>query len=142
MIRLVVILAVLWLALLPPLFTHGACDVEFDRMDSQLEKDRKALASPALAQAYWASSQIPVRVISAEQCRVSRLRFIEACGPGELLYVNVPIQNRVCRFYRDSDISVQLQYDALGRLIQLRTDMNPFKFLPLPWLGVTLNWAR
>jgi len=140
--RLVAVLALLWLALLPPLFTHGACDAEFDRVGSQVEKDRTALASPRLAQAYWASRQVPVRVISSEECRMSRLPFIEACGPGELLYVSVPMQNRVCRFYRDSHITVQLQYDGLGRLSQLRTDMKPFKFLPLPLLGVTLNWAR
>jgi hypothetical protein len=142
MIRLVVALALVWLALLPPLFTNGACDAEFDRVGSQVEKDRKALASPTLAQGYWAARQVPGRVISAEQCRVSRLRFIESCGAGELLYVSVPVQNRVCRFYRDSGITVQLHYDGLGRLSQLRTDMNPFKFLPLPWLGITLNWAR
>jgi hypothetical protein len=142
MIRLVGILAVLWLTLLPPFFTNGACDAEFDRLGTLLEKDRKAFEFSTAAQAYWASRQVPVRVISSEQCSVSRLRFIEACGPGELLYVSVPVQNRICRIYRDSDVTVQLQYDALGRLIRLRSDMNPFKFLPLPWVGGTLNWGR
>jgi hypothetical protein len=48
----------------------------------------------------------------------------------------------VCHFYRDSTIRVQLQYDGNGRLERELIDMNPFKFLALPWIGKTLYWGR
>jgi len=52
------------------------------------------------------------------------------------------VQNRICRFYRDDGIRVQLQYDDRSRLARMITEMNPFLSLPLSWLGVTLHWAR
>jgi len=56
--------------------------------------------------------------------------------------VTVPVRNQVCRFYRDSDIRVQLQYDAANRLRQLQADMKPFKYLALPWSGIKFYWAK
>jgi hypothetical protein len=143
-IRLVTTLAIvlLFLGQLPPFFTDGACSSEFDSVTAQVGESSKAFQSPTSAKAYWASRHIPVRTISPEQCRISKPRFVAACGPGDLLYVAVPVQNRVCRFYRDSAITVQIQYDDRERLRRLRTDMDPFKFFPIPWLGITLNWAK
>ena len=142
MIRLFLVTALVWLALMPPFFTDGACTAQFDKVARQIQDDKPSLASSASAQAYWSALHIPVQVISAERCRVSKPRFLDYCGPGDLLYIAVPIQNRVCRFYRDSDVRVQLQYDDRGQLRQLQADMKPFKFFSLPWLGLKLYWGR
>ena len=142
MVRILAVVALVGVALLPPLFTNGACTAEFDHEASQLGANQKSLASPTLAQAYWSSRQIPISVVSSEQCRHARPRFVEVCGTGVLVYAVVPVQNRVCRFYRDDGIRVQLQYDDRDRLTRMVTDMNPFRSLPLSWLGVTLHWGR
>ena len=142
MIRILAVLALVWLALLPPLFTDGACTAEFDREVSLLESNRKSLLSPALAEAYWAARQVPAAMVSVDQCRQSRPRFVAICGSGALVHAVVPVQNRICRIYRDDGIRVQLQYDNRNRLVRMVTDMSPFRSLPLPWLGVSLHWAR
>ena len=142
MLRLILVLALVWLALIPPFFTHGACTAEFNGVARQIQDNKPALASPASAQAYWSSMHVPVQVISADRCRMSKPRFLDSCGPGDLLYIAVPVQNKVCRFYRDSDVRVQLQYDDRGRLRQLQADMKPFKLFSLPWLGVELYWGK
>ena len=132
----------MWLALMPPLFTGGACTAEFDHEASQLAANQKSLATPTLAQAYWSSRQIPISVVSAEQCHRAKPRFAAACGPGVLVRAVLPVQNRICRFYRDDGIRVQLQYDARNRLASMVTEMNPFWSLPLSWLGINLHWAK
>jgi hypothetical protein len=142
MIKILGVVALVWLALLPPLFTRGACTAEFDHEASQLAVNQRSLASPTLAQAYWASRQVPVSLVSVEQCRRAKPRFVQVCGSGVLVYAVVPVQNRICRFYRDDGIRVQLQYDDRNRLTRIVTDMNPFTSLPLSWLGVTLHWGR
>jgi hypothetical protein len=55
MARILAVVALVWLALMPPLFTGGACTAEFDHEASQLAVNQKSLATPALAQAYWSS---------------------------------------------------------------------------------------
>jgi hypothetical protein len=50
--------------------------------------------------------------------------------------------NKICRYYRDSEVRVRFQYDDRGRLRQLQADMKPFKFLSFPWLGTKLYWAK
>ncbi|MEO8386046.1 MAG: hypothetical protein ABI583_12435 [Betaproteobacteria bacterium] len=142
MIRFLGVVALIWLALMPPLFTDGACTAEFERESALLTANQKAIASPTLAQAYWSSRQIPVSVISAKQCRRARPGFVDACSSGDLVYAAVPVQNRICRLYRDDEIRVQLQYDDRNRLARMVTDMKPFRSLPLPWLGVTLHWGK
>jgi hypothetical protein len=145
LISVIIVIAILliWAALMPPFFTAGACDAEFDVVASQIAQNKPLLASPELAAAYfWRSANLPVRIISAEQCQRSRPRFVDGCGAGDLLYVTIPIRNTVCRIYRDSEIRVQLQYDEKGRLRRLQTDMHPFKYLRLPWLGINWYWGR
>ena len=127
---------------MPPLFTGGACTAEFDHDASQLAANQKSLATPTLAQAYWSSRQIPISVVSAEQCHRAKPRFVAACGSGVLVHAVVPVQNRICRFYRDDGIRVQLQYDARNPLASMVTEMNPFWSLPLSWLGINLHWAK
>ena len=141
MVRILAVVALVWLALMPPLFTGGACTAEFDHEAAQLVANQKSLATPALAQAYWGSRQVPIWVVSAEQCRRAKPRFVEVCGSGVLVHAVVPVLNRVCRFYRDDGIRVQLQYDDHNRLARMVTEMNPFRSLPLPF-GINLHWAR
>jgi hypothetical protein len=140
--RLMLVIAVVWLALIPPFFTDGACTAEFDKVARQIQDNRSSLESSASAQAYWNSVHVPAQLTTAAGCRTSRPRFVDSCGPGDLLYVAVPIQNKICHFYRDSDVRVQLQYDDRGRLRQLQADMKPFKFFSLPWFGVKLYWGK
>jgi hypothetical protein len=142
MIRVLVAIALVWLVLMPPFFTDGACTAEFDNVARRIQENKPSLVSFASAREYWNSAHVSVQEISAAQCRVSRPRFVDSCGPGDLLYVAVPIQNKVCHFYRDSDVRVQLKYDDRGRLRQLQADMKPFKYFSFPWLGVKLYWAK
>jgi hypothetical protein len=137
MIRVILVIALVWLALLPPFFTNGACTAEFNHVSGEITDNRKWLASPELAEAFWRGRNVPVQAISYEECHRSRPRFVDDCGQGELLYVAVPIQDRVCRIYRDSAVRVQLKYDDQNRLRELQTDMKPFKYLRIPWSGVT-----
>jgi hypothetical protein len=142
MIRVFLIIVLIWLVLMPPFFTDGACTAEFDKVARQIQDNKPSLASPAAAQAYWNSVHVPVQVISADRCRVSKPRFVDYCGRGDLLYVAFPIQNKVCHYYRDSDVRIQLQYDDRGRLRQLQADMKPYKFFSFPWLGLKMYWAK
>jgi hypothetical protein len=142
MIRVMLVIALVWLALMPPFFTDGACTAEFDKVARQIQDNKPSLASYASAQAYWNSVHVPPLLITAAQCRNSRPRFVDSCGPGDILYVAVPIQNKICHFYRDSDVRVQLRYDDHGRLRQLQADMKPFKFFSIPWLGLKLYWGK
>ena len=129
-----------WLAFLPPFFTHGACDAEFQLVRTEVASNHSAFDSVELAKSFWQSKTIPVSVLSPEQCRHSILRFIDSCGPGPLVYVAVPVKNSVCRFYRDDSVTVQLGYDEHGQLERVETDMQPSKSLQLPFLG-TLIWG-
>lgn len=142
MIRVLLVVAVIWAILLPPFFTDGACTAEFNNVARQIQDNKPSLASPTSALSYWNSVHVPVQLISAERCHVSKPRFVDECGRGDLLYVTVPIQNKVCHFYRDSDVRIQLQYDDQGRLRQLQADMKPFKFFSLPWRATPLYWAK
>jgi hypothetical protein len=142
MIRFILVIVLIWLVLLPPFFTDGACTAEFDQVSSLIANNKPLLASPELAEAFWRARSVPMQTISSAQCRRSRPRFIDDCGPGELLYATVPVQNPVCHFYRDSEIRVQLQYDDGNRLRLLQADTKPFKYLALPWFGIKFYWAK
>jgi hypothetical protein len=140
--RVAIAVALFWLVVLPPFFTKGACTAEFDAVARQIQDHRSELTESASAQAYWRSVNVPVHVLTPVQCRTSRPRFIDSCVPGVLLYLDVPIQNQICRVYRDSSVRVQFQYDDHDRLRQFQADMKPFKVLSLPWLGINWYWAR
>ena len=142
MLKFLAVIVVIWLALMPPLFTDGTCTAEFDRESATLSANQQSLATPVLAQAYWTNRQLPVLTLTAKQCRLARSKFVDSCSSGDLLYVTVPIENRICRIYRDDEIHIKLQYDDKGLLTRMQTDMNPFKSLPLPWFGLTVHWGR
>jgi hypothetical protein len=137
-----VILALGWLALVPPFFTRGACDAEFDKEVAEVASNHGAFGSPDLAGSYWQSKAVPFSTLSIDQCRHRILKFVDGCGPGPLVYATVPVKNRICRFYRDESITVQLGYDDHGRLQRVETDMTPFKSLQLPFINQTLYWAK
>jgi len=94
MIRLLLIIALFWAVTLPPFFTDGACTAEFDQVSRQIQDNKAALASPLSAQQYWYSRHVPVQVISADQCRISRPRFVEECALGDLLYAGFPSKTK------------------------------------------------
>jgi hypothetical protein len=140
--RAVVLLALAWAAILPPLFTRGACTAEFDAESRRIDADRAALSEPALAAAYWRQRGIPFYNVSNESCRRSRPRFVVECGSGPLVYARVPVRNDICRVYRDDSILVQMQYDDRNRLARTQVDMAPFKSLPIPFTHTAIDWAR
>ena len=131
-----------WLALAPPLFTGGACQRAFDAESQRIESDRAAVGTLAAARAYWNARGVAHRVLTPEQCRRSRLAFVEQCGPGAMVYATVPVADLVCRIYRDSDVKVQLHYTERERLARVHVDMAPFRSLPVPGTGVRIDWAR
>ena len=141
LIRILIVVGLVWLALLPPLFTGGACTAEYDAA-SNLIAQQDALKSPATA-VKWLQSQpvVQVRLLTPEDCAQSKPRFLNQCPNGSMVLAEVPVQNRVCRFYRDSETRIRLQYDRHDHLIRTLTEMKPFKFLALPW-GGQIDWAR
>jgi|SRR5271170_3217760 len=140
--RVIAVFALFWLVALPPFFTDGACSAEFDAVARQIQDHRSSFANSTSAQAYWNAANVPVHVLPPAQCRISRPRFLDNCPSGDLLYVNVPIQNQICRLYRDSSVRVQFQYDDRNRLRQFQADMKPFNVFSIPWAGINWYWAK
>jgi hypothetical protein len=143
--RIGVIFALLiagWLALLPPFFTHGACTAEFDAVSRAVDNARPALATLDGARAWLAAQSMPFRELSAEACRFTRMAEIEVCPGGPLLLVSVPVKNRVCHYYRDSSIRLQLGFNKTQQLVRMQTDMNPYHMLKLPGFAFELDWAK
>ena len=140
--RLAVLLALGWAAILPPLFTRGACTAEFEAESRRIDADRAGLPDPARAEDYWRKRAIAFYFVSNESCRRSRPRFVVECGGGPLIYARVPVRNEVCRVYRDDSILVQLQYDSRNRLARTQVDMAPFKSLPIPFMHTAIDWAK
>ena len=140
--RLYALVVAVWLALLPPLFTAGACTAQFEGEATRLQADGARIRTVDSALQYWNDRNQPVATLTPEQCLRAKPRFLSRCGSGTLVYVRVPVQNQVCRLYRDSEIKIQLQYDEFGRLARTATDMGPFKSLPIPFTDIALHWAR
>jgi hypothetical protein len=67
---------------------------------------------------------------------------VEVCSGGRTLLVSLPVTNRVCRFYRDSSIHLQLGFNSTEQLVRMQTDMNPYRMLKLPALGLEVYWGR
>jgi hypothetical protein len=142
MIRVLLVIALFWAIFLPPFFTDGACTAEFNSVSRQILDNKAAFAAPSSALQYWQSQNVRVQVVTSERCHQSRPRFVDVCGPGDLLYVAVPIQNKVCHYYRDSSVRVQFQYDDRGRLRQYEATMDPYKYFSIPWTGIRFYWAK
>ena len=140
-LKLLAGVAVVWAALMPPLFTNGACTAEYEAENARLEHERAAIKTPTAADAWYRSRNIPHALLSVDECRRRKPRNLASCGDGPLVIARVPVSNLVCRIYRDDEVAVMLQYDATDRLVRVESGMNPFKSLPLPW-GGAIHWAR
>jgi hypothetical protein len=130
------------LVLLPPFFTRGACTAEFDAASDEIERARSQMASLELAETYLRSRTLPYSVLSAQRCESFPPPGVESCPGGPLLLVEIPIKNRVCRYYRDDSVHVQLGYNQWRQLVRLQTDMNPYHTLKSSLLGLELNWGK
>jgi hypothetical protein len=130
------------LAPLPPLFTRGACTAEFEQAASALEQLRSQLLNLKDAVAYLSAHHAIYSAVSHERCERSPPRDVELCPGGPILLIEVPVRNPVCRYYRDAAIRQQLSFDHSEHLVHIQTDMNPFHFATLPFLGIELDWGK
>jgi len=53
LLRFLAVVALVWLALLPPLFTDGACTREFDAESARIQTDQRQYRTPEMARTYW-----------------------------------------------------------------------------------------
>lgn len=134
--------ALVWLVLAPPLFTGGACSEEFEAENVRLAREGRTLQRAESARDYFRGRGVPVSLITPDQCRQVKPRFLARCGAGPLVYAKVPVKNKVCSFYRDDSIQVQLQYNERGFLAAFNTEMAPFKSLPIPFTSSAIHWGR
>lgn len=139
--KLLALIALVWIALLPPLFTRGACTEEYEAVDKLVTANKQDFSTPMAAQAALQRRDVVARVLTPEDCARSKPRFLMQCSSGTLVYAEVPVRNRVCRIYRDDKTMVRLQYDRRDRLASTLVEMSPYKFLPLPW-GGRIEWAK
>lgn len=140
--RFYVAVGLVWVAFMPPLFTRGACSAELADESARVSLDAQKLEDPTSALGYWQARAVPVSILTPAQCRARKPRFLSRCGSGPLVYATVPVKNLVCRYYRDDEIKVLLQYDDVGRLAGLRTDMSPFRTFPIPFTQRYVDWGR
>lgn len=130
------------LAPLPALFTNGACTAEFERASSDLERLRSAVLTLSAATSYLSAHHMDYATVSPERCERSPPRDVQVCPGGPIIIVAVPVENRICRYYRDPTIRQQLGFNRAGQLVRLQTDMNPFHYLRVPFLDTQVSWAR
>jgi hypothetical protein len=134
--------ALVWIALMPPFFTGGACKREFEQVSKRLNQNAAKVKTAEAASAWWAEQRVPHQVITPEGCREVKPRFLQHCPVGTLVHAEVPVENLVCRVYRDANIRVGLHFSDKGRLVQVAADMKPDKYLRIPLLDVRLYWGR
>jgi hypothetical protein len=126
----------------PPLFTHGACNAEFDATTAAFQGQRSKMSTVRDAQAYLADQGISYRAISAELCKHWPVRDAMTCPGGPVLLAALPVKNRVCRYYRDSSIRAQLGFNEYLQLVRIQTDIKPYKFVRLPWIDREVDWGK
>lgn len=142
-------MVVLWLliaaaiaALLPPLFTHGACTAEFNAFSDGLEAARSELLTLPRARAFLASRGLTYRSLSAQQCEAAPPREVEMCPTGVLLLGAAPVHDRVCRYYRDDSVRFQQAFNLHDQLIHIQTDMHPYRMLKFPMTDFEIDVAK
>ncbi len=142
--RIVPVLFIVLLVLLPlpPLFTDGDCNAEFERTSSALEHLRSEVLTLSAAISYLAQHHMTYSTISPQRCEDAPPPEVEVCPGGPILRLAVPVQNLVCHYYRDPTIRLQLGYNRHEQLVRMQTDMNPFHFKKLPLLGIEVDWAK
>jgi len=131
-----------WVALTPPLFTHGACTAEFDAFAGEIERDRPSIVTLDAAESYLASRKIPYQLVTAERCERSPPREVVGCTGGPIVLAAMPIRNRVCRIYRDDRILLQLGFNRALLLVRIETDMKPYHLLKSETLGFEIDWGK
>ena len=140
--KLLALVALIWLLLLPPLFTGGDCTREFDEEQARVERERAAIPrGSSNAVAYWNARGIAPRLMTVDQCRRAKPRDLSTCGSGPMVQASVPVKNLICKVYRDDEIRVRFFYDEHERLSRMSVDMKPFYSLPIPGVG-TIHWAK
>ena len=135
------LLIAVWLVITPPFFTDGACSAELKAESDRVNDDADGLTSSRVAVEYWRNRSVPLQIISREQCLRVKPRFLAECGDGPLVLAKVPVKNRVCRIYLDDEIKVQLQFDERDHLTRIKTEMSPYRSLPVPFTGKTIHWG-
>lgn len=140
--RLYVVVALVWIAALPPFFTNGACDREFEAISSRVSGDARKLRNVAAALDYWQAQTVAASVLTAEQCAKSKPRFVNRCPGGTLVHADVPVQNLVCRVYRDDAVRIELHYTERDQLVRVSADMQPDKILRIPFTQGGVHWGR
>jgi len=129
-------------ALIPPFFTNGACTAEFELRSAEAEALKSYLATVPQARAYLSGHVMPFVEVSAEQCETALPPGIEACSDGPIILTSMPVEDRVCRFYRDDKVRVQLLFGRTLQLRRIQTDMKPYKIFSAPVLHQVWYWAR
>ena len=129
-------------ALLPPLFTHGACTEEFDVVSNRLEAARSELLTLPAARAFLAAHGLGYQALTARQCATFHPADVETCPSGVLLIGAVPVKGRVCRWYRDDSVRFQLGFNTAEQLIHIQTDMRPYRILKFPMTEFEIDVAK
>ena len=143
MIRLLLVLAIIWAALMPPLFTGGACTAEYEEASALItgSDSQEAMKTPDSALKFLQSRGIDAQVLTPDDCARGKPRWIQQCSRSTLVWADVQVRNRICRIYRDDKTRLQLRFDRRDHLVGVLSEMNPFKYLPLPW-GGSIDWAK
>jgi hypothetical protein len=141
MLKVLALVAVIWLLLMPPLFTAGECTREFDEEFARIERERGSIGGMRQAVAYWNARGITPGVMSVDQCRRAKPRDLARCPSGPIVRAGVPVKNLVCKVYRDDEVHVRFIYDENDRMSQVAVDMKPFYSLPIAGVA-TIHWAR
>jgi hypothetical protein len=140
-VALSLLLALAIAALLPPFFTHGRCTAEYDADTALIEGNRAGLQTLAQAESYLGTHAIRYTTISAEDCADGPPDGVSACSDGPLLIAWLPVRDRICSWYRDDKVTVQLAYDHRLALVRMQTDMSPYKKVQSRVLGLEFDWG-
>lgn len=117
-----------------PFLTGGECTAEFDAVADRLEHARPKLLTLPQAKAFLKDAGMAYEALTPERCSSWHPRdFDVECPGGMLLVGQVPISNRVCRYYRDQNVLFRLSYNGRQQLVRIQTDMKPYLILHLPW---------
>ena len=127
--------------MLPPFFTDGACTSEFEAADAAALRMRPDVGTVALLGSYLNAHAMSYRVVPPERCESWSRNDDVGCSGGPVFLIFIPVQNKVCRYYRDDSIRIQLGFNSSKQLTRIQTDMKPFKYLKLP-LGHEIAWAK
>lgn len=140
-VTVVLIVAALVIAV-PPFFTHGACTAEFDATAGSFEGARAELATLEQARAWLAARAIGYLTVPADRCDNWPSREALECHGGPVLLIARRVSDPICRYYRDPTIRVQLGFNSHQQLVKVQTDMNPYKILKMPALGLEIYYAK